>query len=713
MHSVNTRIRFAANTKVIVNDVPYMPIEEDDLGYVLRRIDMPEVVENFTHSEIKELHRSGNLIEKLDSFSAASAKIRLGPSNVRITDLKPETQRLVLFRKFICDEILRREETGKITRTDKNLAQALCDLYARYCAEERARQTADGRFGQKGVTVLCCPSPTTVRRWLVRYERGHFNALSLVPGYGRSGNQKSRLAPVVNRLMREAILGYSSRLKPSKKKIHDDLKILIAEENRLRSSAGRAPLTCPSQATVSRAISQLPQFKVSSGREGTDFALKKFRIVHKGLDVEWPLERVEFDGWMISLVSLYQKAGLWSRLTEAEQAEVEKGRYWASAAIDARTRCVLALVIAPSQSAISAIDTLRMAVSDKAQIAKAAGCQTPWDMCGRIEKVVADNGSEYVATEFKAAVLDLHSHYEIVPAGQPQLRGRIERFFRTVELGLMQHLSGRTFENVGSKGDYDAGANAVFSVEEFGQLFVRYVVDVYHNTPHSGLGGETPRNCWQRLTSQFGTQLPPDRHEMLHALGTSIERKITKSGIVLLDLHYQSPELQKLRRSSPASNWLVRMDPRDLGFVSVRIPNEGWLTVECGHVGLDGVSVFHWKKANELLRTRMAAEAKMSEEIVLQAIQDVKATATEAELRAGIAAPILDQTVLLKLEQEVARDFSRCSGDPTEVVDGEFDFETENTRSAPTSMTEDAAPEMEPNVEKVPDDEDDEWRWED
>ncbi|MCH0781397.1 hypothetical protein, partial [Klebsiella pneumoniae] len=76
--------------------------------------------------------------------------------------------------------------------------------------------------------------------------------------------------------------------------------------------------------------------------------------------------------------------------------------------------------------------------------------------------------------------------------GQPNKRATVERSFGTTRTQFLQHFTGQTFANVTDKGDYDPGANASLFVDELAQALVLYDVDIYHNTPHEGLFGETP-----------------------------------------------------------------------------------------------------------------------------------------------------------------------------------------------------------------------------
>lgn len=88
-----------------------------------------------------------------------------------------------------------------------------------------------------------------------------------------------------------------------------------------------------------------------------------------------------------------------------------------------------------------------------------------------------------------------HSRYGGRSAGarshRVQLRGhqRIVSFYQ-----------GRTFKDVVEKGDADPVKEASMPMDRIEREYLRAILDIYHNTPHEGLGGETPHNAWVRQT---------------------------------------------------------------------------------------------------------------------------------------------------------------------------------------------------------------------
>lgn len=632
------RWRLETHDRILLDgEVSYVPSSQEEFGHVLRRVDNPDLTESFTHEGFEALRVAGRLSISRGFYLATKAKLRLPNSVSRLTDLSGARQIKVLWEKAICDSFLRKEAEGVATRSDASMKATITKIVADLLATE----FANGRCGSADVTVKRPPSPRTLRRWLRRYEAAGFDPMALVDGYSRSGNRITpRFTTDECALMREYAEMYASSRQPTKAGLLKDLHSKIDLLNKVRKKDGKGLLAKPSRRAFERLIDGLDPFHVYAGRHSPEAARKKFYIVHGGLDVTRPFERLEIDENRIPVQKLLMDAGIWANLTPQQQKKVERDRYWVSAAIDAATRCCVGALVVRNPSASTAVATLEMAVNDKSVYAAAAACLTPWDMYGTPETVAQDSGSQFISHEYHAAVTDLGSEALFPPAGMPQMRARNERFFRTMNKGLFSRVEGQTFENVVVKGDYDAEANAVLDADEIGRMIVRWIVDVYHNTPHAGLGGETPRNAWLRLTKSYPVMPPPDADVNRHIFGTTVERRIGNEGIRVLGLRYWSLELQRLRREIGLKPVLVRINPADLGYVSVRNA-DGWLAVPCHRKGFDGVSVTRWLEAERVLRRTNANMAKLSEPVVFQALRDIQEMSDAATKRAGIASPVL------------------------------------------------------------------------
>ncbi len=145
-----------------------------------------------------------------------------------------------------------------------------------------------------------------------------------------------------------------------------------------------------------------------------------------------------------------------------------------------------------------------MMISDKTPIAQAMGAKTPWDYGCLPHAIATDGGSAFRSDRFRQILADLGIVFVAPQVGQPNKRATVERSFGTTRTQFLQHFTGQTFANIADKGDYDPDKNASLFVDELARALVLYDVDIYHNTPHEGLYGETPRDCWQRLMRESG-----------------------------------------------------------------------------------------------------------------------------------------------------------------------------------------------------------------
>lgn len=229
-------------------------------------------------------------------------------------------------------------------------------------------------------------------------------------------------------------------------------------------------------------------------------AMERMKPVSAGLSVSRPLERVETDECKINLLTIMAQSGLLGLFTREELEELgldnKKDRWWLVFAIDGRTRMILGMQLTKNPTTSAAPECLRMTMSSKGEFADAVGALTPWTASGKCETLVADNGV-FKSARFTDSCANLGINVLRTIAGSPALRGMIERLFGTAAMKLFARLSGRTFSNVLERGDHPAEERACLATEDLCFALVRWIVDIYHNTPHEALGGRTPLQQWQ------------------------------------------------------------------------------------------------------------------------------------------------------------------------------------------------------------------------
>ncbi len=214
-----------------------------------------------------------------------------------------------------------------------------------------------------------------------------------------------------------------------------------------------------------------------------------------GLDVTRPLQHVQIDEWTIQLHTIASKLGLDGILTEEDRKHLSTERLKLCLVLDVATRCVLGFRISSRSDHQTAIATMAMAVTNKNAIALSAGCQSDWPMQGPPSLVSPDAGGMFIHEKFLNALAASYVVYENAPAGLSHLRGHVERVFGMLNTGLTSYFTGRSFSNIVEKGDYKANERVSIFSAQLPQIFTRYIVDIYHHTPHPGLRGENSLQC--------------------------------------------------------------------------------------------------------------------------------------------------------------------------------------------------------------------------
>jgi len=637
--------RLGPTDRITFDGIAYRLRQRLSHGYVLARADDPGVLEEFSNARFHALTMRPDYRFERGAYDLARLKVRHDSDAELLTDIPSNEHEEVLWRYLFCKAFLKLEDESKATRSDRAMKAAILSIHANVIAEaeiKARKRNADGdpiphRAGDPTPSVRRAPSPRTLRTWLKRLELAGMRATALRKHWRLCGDRVTqRYSPDEQLIMSEFAVLYAAENRPSIRDVHRSLKAEIVVRNKVRANTGLAPMRVPSYARFTKEVRSLPEFDVYAGRYGLPAAMKRFAMVANGPDVERPLQRVEIDEWRVNLLTICQDAGIFPALSDSLQKEIDTVRPWLCVAMDAASRVILGMKLGLSASSELALETLEMVVSSKKPFADAAGSLSAWDFCGSPETVAHDQGASFLSVAFRRAVIDLEAEPDAPPAGLPHLRGRIERVFRTAGTQAVAPFTGRTFESITAKGDYNPQERVSLEIQELCRALVRWVVDIYHNSPHAGLGGETPANAWRRLVLKYGVIAPPDRHVRRAIFGIGITRVLSSRGVRVQGLFYNCHELQKFRRDRGDADVEVRLDSLDLGHVSVRLGDAGWLAVPCMRPGFDDVTVQTWRLAAADLRRRFAAEARLNDDIIAAAIRDSHDLAAKAQAREGI-----------------------------------------------------------------------------
>ena len=494
------------------------------------------------------------------------------------------------------------------------------------------------------VEVPDAVSARSVRKWSSSFKKGGKKAL--LDNVDKQGNHNSYYSVEEMALMAQTInREYLTLQRKTIATVVADVKAAFKAENLRRAEEGEATLRTPGREAVRQFIKRLEKFRVLVARFGQEQAMKRMRPTNKGLEVLRPLERVEMDEWKIDLLTILAKSGLLAMFNAEELKEMgldkKLKRWWMVAAIDCRTKCFVGMSLTANPKTSSSIKCLRMVVSDKGQFADQIGTLAPWSIFGTPETLYVDNGSAFKSALFTSTCIDLGITKVQTHAGAPSMRAQIEGVFHTLGVTLLPRLSGRTFGDVVEKADHPAEKRACLTVEDLVYALVRWVVDVYHNTPQEALNGRTPMGQWEADLEEgnFPLMPAPSQRRKRIAFGLPLERVLQDDGIRVLNVRYQSADLAMHSLENGNTPLNVRWFEEDIGVVEVQINGE-WKPVEAVSDAFKGVDASTWVATRRAMRARDPKSVEWEEDVIAQTIADIEAL--NADRKA--AKKIIDQS---------------------------------------------------------------------
>ena len=144
------------------------------------------------------------------------------------------------------------------------------------------------------------------------------------------------------------------------------------------------------------------------------------------------------------------------------------------------------------------MEALRVAVLPKDELLASIGASfhPEWDCFGVPDCLYCDNGPEFRSTSMKATEAVLGMRIVDVEPGRPDLKGKIERWLRTLNRdGALA--TGNDLSNPLDRLHYDSAGKAILTLADVKWIIARWIVDIYNQKPHS-VTGEVPAERWER-----------------------------------------------------------------------------------------------------------------------------------------------------------------------------------------------------------------------
>ena len=224
-------------------------------------------------------------------------------------------------------------------------------------------------------------------------------------------------------------------------------------------------------------------------------------------------------------------------------------RPWLTVIMDDHSRAIAGyLVFLGAPSALQTSLALRQAIWRK---------QNPdWPICGIPDMLYVDHGSDFTSEHLDQAAAALRFLIIYSAVARPQGRGKIERFFGTVNTELLSDLPGHIK-------DGKPGIRPKLSLTELDAAIGAWTVSTYNARVHSETG-TTPVSCW--CGDGWLPQMPDSLEDLdLLLVMVAKPRTVRRDGVHFQGLRFMSPILAPYVGEAVT----IRYDPRDLAEIRV------------------------------------------------------------------------------------------------------------------------------------------------
>ncbi len=208
-----------------------------------------------------------------------------------------------------------------------------------------------------------------------------------------------------------------------------------------------------------------------------------------------------------------------------------------------------------------------------------------WHVCGIPEVLYVDHGSDFTSRHLEQVGADLKMRLVFSQKGIPRGRGKIERFFDTINQQVLCHLPGYTPEATSVPAP-------TLTLSDLDRHLRHFLLEEYHQHAHS-TSGIPPQTRWE--AGGFLPQMPESLEQLdLLLLTVARPRRIQQDGIRFEGLRYIDTTLA----AYVGEDVVVRYDPRDMAEIRVYYQNRFLCRAICQEVAGQTVSL------KEIVRAR-------------------------------------------------------------------------------------------------------------
>ena len=360
----------------------------------------------------------------------------------------------------------------------------------------------------------------TLRRWVARYRAEGLTGLVCKERADKGKPQK--LTPE----LRQVIEGLALQNPPlSAAAIHRKVSALAAARE-------EPPL---SYSLVYAVVRQLPVALKTLAHQGDKAYSQRFDLIHRR-EASAPNAIWQADHCLLDILVLREGK--------------EPARPWLTVIEDDYSRAIAGYYLTfDAPSTLSTSLALRQSIWRK---------EDPrWHICGIPAVFYSDNGSDFTSHHLEQVSADLKIQLVFSTPGKPRGRGRIERFFQTVNQLLLCELPGYTPPKGATRGQPQ------LTLPDLDKCFLEFLLNVYQRREH----GDTrmpPQERWDK--GGFLPQMAESLEQLdLLLLTVAKSRRVRPDGLHFLGMRYIDPTLA----AYVGEEVILRYDPRDIAEVRV------------------------------------------------------------------------------------------------------------------------------------------------
>ncbi|GHO51146.1 Mu transposase C-terminal domain-containing protein [Ktedonospora formicarum] len=347
----------------------------------------------------------------------------------------------------------------------------------------------------------------------------------------------------------------------------------------------------PSYRQVYEIVKALPQALVTLAQEGGEAYREEYELLYRREAARsnemWQADHCLLPIWV-------------------KDEQGKSRRPWLTVIEDDKSRAIAGYRLSwSSPSAIQTALTLRQAMWRKED--------ARWQVCGIPDVFYTDHGSDFTSVHLEQVGADLKMQLVFSQVGRPRGRGKIERFFRSVEQLLLEQLPGyapkeawpRTLEPGREKERL-----GVMTLSDFEQCFRDWLLSDYHSRVQKGQR-KGPQERWEE--EGFLPRMPESLEQLdLLLVQVARKRRVQQSGIAFEGYAYLDPTLS----AYVGEEVMIRYDPLDLAELRVFFEDRFVCRAVCPELSGQTVSLKEIVAARQRRRRQLRVEIVEREALV-------------------------------------------------------------------------------------------------